>query len=124
MRVVRFDEAVAFRERVWPLLLEREVENSLLIGILGRLAQEGPTAYGNGAPANWTVEDASGPVAVAVITPPHFLNLTRAEPPAVEALAEDLRRSGLLPPGVMGPAQAADRFAECWARLIITHGAA
>jgi hypothetical protein len=118
MRLVRYAEAGEFRTRIWPLLIAREAENNLLIGIIGQLAKGASveSVGGTGRPGFWTVEADGRVVAAAAITPPHRLLLTQMTATAVEEVASGLRREGLSIPGVVAPRETAEQFAEQWSR--------
>lgn len=116
MHLTVLADPVDFSRRVRSFLLAREAEHNLLFGILANLAGgwgydlvEGPVLS--------FVEGPTGIAAVGVATPPRNLLVSRAEAPAVRALAEGLRARGLRLPGVSGPAAEAEVFAAAWVRL-------
>ena len=63
-----------------------------------------------------TVEEGERLLAAAVMTPPHrvIIHGESADPAPLRLLAEDLRRFGWQPSGVIGPAEAAQAFATVW----------
>ena len=119
MKLVRYSKAEEFCARIWPLLIAREAENNLLIGIIGQLAKgaSAESVGGTGRPGFWTVEEEGRVVAAAAITPPQRLLLTQMTAPAIEAVVSGLRREGLSLPGVVAPSETAEQFAEQWNRL-------
>ncbi|NQU10443.1 GNAT family N-acetyltransferase [bacterium] len=118
MQVIEHTGAKEFQGRVWSLLLEREAENNLMIGVAGQLAtSDEPAALGtDGAPRFWTVVDDGGVVAAAMVTPPYRLILTRMTAETGAFLATGLRRGGLTVPGVLGPKETAEPFVAAWCR--------
>lgn len=118
MRHLRhFEDAKAFKTVAWSLLLKREAENNLMIGIVERLATgASPEAVGaTGRPGFWTVAKKGRLVAAAAVTPPHRLILTRMSRTTTDFLAAELERQGVALPGVIGPKDSAERFARSWA---------
>ena len=102
-----------------PALEGAEVENNLLLGIVGALAVGRPAvpAAGAGAerPLLAIVEDDAGALAaVAVRTPPSKLVLARAPDAALAALARGIAVVDRALPGVVGPVEAAAAFATHW----------
>src|SRR5580692_9991284 len=90
----------------------REAENGLLLGICHRLGQRGDV---DGRPALLlTVHDVSGPVGAAVRTPPFNLVLTRMPAGASAAIRDAIRAASVELPGVIGPREDAERFAQAW----------
>src|SRR5215208_5452839 len=118
MRVRTFDDPHAFAAYVTPLLLEREAENCVTLGVLSRATMEPPPAPDrHGQPGLMcAVEDDRGrPLAVATMNRPFVLLLTGAEPPVARALADFLVQSKVDLPGVQAPSATAAAFAEAWA---------
>ena len=117
MNFVQFESARDFQARAWPLLLEHEAENNLMLGVVGALARQKPgtaSAY-SAPPLLGTVEQGDRVVAAVMMTPPHKLVLTRS-PLVVECVVGRLRELGVDLPGVLGPKETADLFAVTWAR--------
>lgn len=114
MRLILYQDVRAFYERVRPLLLAREVENNLPIGILecGLSAEE--TDWFMAALTEGTGRDAL----VALRTPPHNLILAssgeEASAMAVEELVRALSKDAPLP-GVIGEKELALLFARRYA---------
>jgi predicted GNAT family acetyltransferase len=102
-----------FLDRAGALLGADEARHNLVLGIAGVL-RDRPEVYPEFH--LWVVEGAGGPVAAALITPPHNLVLADAvAPEAVALLAGAVHDSGLPIPGVVGNRPTVDRFNEIWA---------
>ncbi len=112
LAVRRHEDAGAFLDRAEPWLLEREVENNLILGIA--MSLRGGTADPERPPYLATVEDDGRVVGCAWRTPPHKVGLTRMPVGAAAAVARDV--SGLYDalPGVLGPDEVAAGFAAAW----------
>jgi len=102
-----------FLKRALAFLEEREVENNLLLGISSWLATHPEPALQT--PYFVTVEKNGDVQAAAMMTPPHNLALSRAKKECLVAIAEHLSSEALVPPGVLGPAETSQTFAEIWA---------
>lgn len=91
----------------------REAEHNLMFGISSAIRAT-PEVFADDPPRFATVTDASGRVVAATLrTPPHNQILSAIDDPAaVDALVEALRDEPL--PGVLGPTEAAARFAVGW----------
>ncbi|MFP3897963.1 MAG: GNAT family N-acetyltransferase [Dehalococcoidia bacterium] len=112
----------AFYDAVLPFLAEAEAENTLLIGISSRLAArdmpDSPEAF------FWVVRDGDEICGAAMWTPPHDLVLSHPfSDAALDTLSEFLLRMQLPLPGVLGPDDAASKFALQWttARNLTAH---
>lgn len=110
----------AFLDRAGDFLVGHEAENNLLFGICSSLRHD-PTIYPDPRFAVVTTRsrrpDRSGAdsavVAAALQTPPHRLVLALPDTiEAIEFLADGLATEVL--PGVVGPSDAAQRFARRW----------
>jgi uncharacterized protein len=111
VRVVEHASAAALLAHAGSMLEQCEAENGLVLGLLSS-----PPATMTAAPTWVSVDEADGPVAVAMRTPPFNLLLAVAPESAIEPLVDALAaRDGALP-GVTGPAEAARAFAERWSR--------
>jgi GNAT superfamily N-acetyltransferase len=86
-------------------LSEREAENALLLGLLAALPA---------SPVMLRVTSA-GQTVFAAFDGGHNLIVSRGTAAAVEAAAARLSELTLAPPGVVGPATAAEQFARAWA---------
>jgi predicted GNAT family acetyltransferase len=117
MQVKRFVASQGFLEVVGETLERNEAANSLMLGVVGRLARHPERV--DTPPFLAAVMQVGRPVVAGVITPPHRLILFAEEPlsgKGLEALAAALAGDGESAPGVIGPAEAARRFTEIWAR--------
>ncbi len=108
--VRRFSDASAFLEHAEAWLLRGEAENSLLLGLAGRLAKGKYPHEGELYLA--TLEDGDEIVGAAWCTPNHRVGTTRMPREAVEALVEDLLDFYDEIPGVHGAM--AEDFAGLW----------
>ena len=109
----------AFREVVWPFLLEREAENNLMLGVAGRIAAGASYATDPAdRPLMFAVEEDGRVVGAALQTPPHNLILSPMAPDTASALAAYLYEQGAMLPGVLGPQEPAGTFATSWAALL------
>ena len=112
----RFSDAKAFLDRAGPWLLRAEAEHNLLLGIAdqlrnGRHSYEEPIFL-------VTVEGSEGVSGCVFRTPPFKLGLTRMPRAAIPTLVDEVGAVYPTIPAVMGPATAAQPFAEAWsARL-------
>lgn len=89
MKLIRFDDAKEYYERVKSYLLRHEAHHNLLIGILESLICN-PERYSNNSYLA-TVEADDTVLAVAVRTPPYKLVVSRAvDVRALNAIAQDL----------------------------------
>ncbi|MHB0935984.1 MAG: GNAT family N-acetyltransferase [Armatimonadota bacterium] len=111
MELIPYSDASAFRDDVLPFLLEREVENNLMISIIIRLA-DGTARWGDEPARLYLIRDGGEIVAAATQTPPYNLILTTAAPEITAFIADHLKDIPL--PGVLGPKADADRFARLW----------
>ena len=91
----------------------REAENNLLFGISSAV-RSSPELFAEDAPSFATVADDAGrTVAATLRTPPHNQVLSWIdELDAVDAIVDALRADSL--PGLLGPTEAAARFASAW----------
>ena len=114
MKLERFSDAQTFYAATRAFLLEREVENNLLFGILDTLIND-PGRYEQ-RPYFASVRFEEAVIAVALRTPPHNLVLSCAtDLRAAEVFARDLMEENL--PGVSGPEREAAAFVEAWQAL-------
>ena len=108
-------DSAEFGAAATPLLLGHEAEHNLLLGLIGRLAaQPGPASD---AATMLTVVRGDETVAVALMTPPSNLVLSRMDDAAAQALAEAAHAAALELPGVHSPPRAAQAFARRWSKL-------
>jgi len=111
VKLIPYSDVAAFRADVLPFLLEREVENNLMISIIIRLA-DGTARWGDEPARLFMVREGGGIIAAATQTPPYNLILTEAAPEITAFIAEQLKHIPL--PGVVGPRAVAKRFAQFW----------
>ena len=98
-------------------LAAREAEHNLIFGILGSIRRD-PDACGGGAPYLAAIAKHGTTVGVVVRTPPYGPVLSQLEDLAVvDVVAEDLARVTDDLAGVLGPRDAAARFADRWSAL-------
>lgn len=106
-------EVEAFLAAAGPFLEMHEAENNLLFGISSAVRVT-PDLFRDDPPRFATVTDADGRILAATLrTPPHNQVLSWTDDmSAVDALVDALRHEPL--PGVLGPTDAAARFAAGW----------
>jgi len=89
-----------FLREVVPFLIEREVENNLLLGIADQHASRGEPA----SDAVWLALEENGRVVgAAVRTPPHYVAVSHLPPGAARAVAQFFVQLGAVPDGSSGP---------------------
>ena len=112
MRVERAPSVDAFLRQAGEFLEAHEAENNLVFGICSQVRAD-PTQYESLYFA--TVVHGDKVVGGAIRTAPWRLILAVMDHPgAIHRLVDDLAGEAL--PGVVGPAQVADTFAEGWSR--------
>ncbi|ALS75137.1 GCN5 family acetyltransferase [Planococcus rifietoensis] len=106
-----YQEIGEYMEKARPLLEKREDLYSLFLGVLGQIEQGRYETFYLGL-----AEDAQGIAALALMTPPHPLQLIALREDAnVETLAANaFRQAEIEIPGVIGDKRTAERFAEAW----------
>jgi len=115
MDLERHADAAAFLDRAGGFLAAREAEHNLIFGICSSLMAD--PGVSDGPPYLATVAADGTVVAAMIQTPPRNAVLSEVDDPAaLDLLVEDLAGSGraVLPPGVVGLADAAAMFAESW----------
>jgi hypothetical protein len=115
MNVRLFKNANDFLDSALDYLEAQEVLNGLMIGLAFRLSQSAPRRRNR--PFLAVVEDDGELVGAAVMTPPRKMVLYSHLPecqPVVQALWNTLDGSRWSVPGVLGPANVADAWAEMW----------
>ena len=111
MHVTSFDNAGRFSDHVTPMLLRREAENNLVLGLVSQLVAGTQPAES----LMCSIDDRNGqPVAAAVMTPTHPLVLTGAPAEAAPLLTVHLQNMRLAPPAASGPDETVAAFADCW----------
>lgn len=113
LTVRRHASVDAFLAAAGGFLEAREAEDNLLFGIASAIRAT-PEVFAEDPPQFASVADAGGRVVAATLrTPPHNQVLSSIDDlAAVDALVEALRDEPL--PGVLGPSEAAARFAAGW----------
>ncbi len=94
--------------------IERATVNNLILGICERLIKN-PSAYDNPFYAA-VVNDMGAPVLAALMTPPHNIVLADGEDysAGLDKLVQYLLANTIPVPGVTGPAEMAEDFANLW----------
>lgn len=113
MRLRRFTDAAAFAAACEPLLLAREAENGLPLGLMDALVRR---RYNPDEALMALAEDDTQPPLVLVRTPPHHLVLSAGGTGFLGELAARLHEGEEELPGVVGPTDAAGAFAAAWCR--------
>jgi len=112
VQVVRHNTASEFLARAKPWLEKAEPENNLILGIAGFFASNPDQLRIQ--PYFLTVEDSDNIVGAALMTPPRRLLMARIPDSAASALADYMLADGTPVPGVLGPIDCAQVFAEKW----------
>ncbi|WP_409251019.1 GNAT family N-acetyltransferase [Bacillus sp. SCS-153A] len=119
MNLVVYTDAKKFDEEVRPLLLKKEAENNLPIGLLDQI---NGGRYEN--PFLAVIQETETVQAVFVRTPPHYLIVTVLEEGKTEEIGETLwnyaEEKGITFPGFIGNKEATVTLAELWARKTST----
>ena len=112
MQIVRHNRAAEFLTKATPWLEAAEAENNLILGIAGFFQPnlEEPRVQ----PYFLTIEESEDILGAALMTPPRRLHMTRMPDLAVKALADYMLAAGAPLPGVLGPTDCAQVFAEKW----------
>jgi predicted GNAT family acetyltransferase len=115
MRARTITDPDRFALEAGPLLAENEARHNLILGICSNL-RDHPEVFDRFH--LWVVDGKDGPVAAAVLTPPHNLVVARPRVEgAIEALADAVHEEGIRLPGVGGALPEARRFAARWQEL-------
>lgn len=113
LRVERFNSAPAFLAAAGSFLAEREAEHNLIFGICANLTAD--PGFPSAPPYLAAVFRGDRVVLAGVMTPPWNLVLSRTEElVALAAMAGDLDRRGIGPPGTTAPVESANGFAAAW----------
>lgn len=110
----RFSDAAAFLEHVRPLLMRREAENNLMLGVVRTLIDQ-PDRYTE-KPYLASLDHGGAAIACAIRTPPFPVALTRMPQEALEIVVQDLETVYHDLPRMLAPDTTAQAFAEMWAR--------
>jgi predicted GNAT family acetyltransferase len=114
MRVLRFEDPVAFQARALDYLMADEPRHNLMIGVIGTLAPV-PSAYDTFW--LWLVEDRGNVALVSFMTPPFNMTVSAcADDAAPAALARAIDEDGVRPPGITAAKPELDLFVEAWRR--------
>jgi uncharacterized protein len=117
IRCTRYDDPKQFYDLCRSFLSEREAENSLMLGILGRLRSDS-NSYSVDPPFLSTLTENDIVTAVVVRTPP--FNLLISETSYINELDEVIKlivdQYAELP-GVFGPNEVAGYFAQRWSEI-------
>ena len=114
MDVLRASSVAGFMDLAGEFLAAREAEHNLIFGICANL--EADATMSEGPPYLATVLHGDRVVGAAIRTPPWRLVLSVMDHPgAAHRLVDDLMDEQL--PGCVGPAMAAEHFAEGWTRV-------
>jgi len=112
-RLERFQSPADFAAATSSFLADHEIGNGLLIGLTARLIAD-PRTFG-GSPYLALVRDTSAVVAVALMTPPWNLVISRVtNPAALPILVQDVTQQYSSIPGVNGPREVSEAFAAAW----------
>jgi predicted GNAT family acetyltransferase len=112
--VLRASSVAGFMDLAGEFLAAREAEHNLIFGICSSIEAD-PSQF-EGSPYLATVLHGDRVVGAAIRTPPWRLVLSVMDHPgAAHRLVDDLMDEPL--PGVVGPAMAAEHFAEGWTRM-------
>lgn len=113
MKLNCFEDANEYYDRVKPYLLQHEAHHNLLFGMIEELRRQ-PEHFTD-SPYLVTVQQEDNLVAVALRRPPRKLVLSRSlNFQALNAIAQDLQSRQELIPGVIGPVNEAQAFAQVW----------
>jgi uncharacterized protein len=117
MKLQRFTNVAAFRDRAIPFLLEYEAEDNLILGLSSALLED-PHRYGPDDPYLATVEKDDSVVAVVLRTPPHNLLISRVNTHEVLPLiANEAQQFFGKIPGVNAMSETSKAFAELWQNM-------
>ena len=112
VQVVRHNTAAEFLTKATPWLERAEAENNLILGIAGFF--ESNSEQPRVQPYFLTVEESDNIVGAALMIPPRRLLMARIPDSAASALADYMLADGTPVPGVLGPIDCAQVFAEKW----------
>lgn len=111
MKLIRFDDADQFYERVVPFLSIHEAEHNLLLGVArGLKISELDQSQAYMA----CVEEDDAIIAVILRTPPHNVLLSQMDEALIPIIVEDLQRDYRQLRGVFAEQSISRLFAEAW----------
>ena len=117
MRLIRFDNAAHYYQKVESYLTQHEAVHCLLLGI-GKSLASAAEKNDTGLPYLAVVENNQTVVATAICTPPRKLMPSQAIAlEAIEIIAKDLADNSQSLPGVIAPEAEAETFVKTWQRL-------
>ena len=108
MRVERFHDRDAFAARVEPFLLEHEAENCFFLGQIAHLRDVGDKVLVA------ATDDSENVAAVATMTPPRHMVITRGPGEAIAAIVDYFIDHRIEVPGIGGRRASAETFAQRW----------
>ena len=112
LMLVYYEDPVRFLQHVGRFLEEHEAENNLILGISLSLATDPERIK---YPPYFAVVEERGTIqAAAMMTPPHRIVLSRAEKEPLTAIVADLAKRRIIIPGVNGPSETSQAFANLW----------
>lgn len=115
MTIIYEHDPIKFHERVEALLLDKEAENNLPLGILERLKK----SHGKEACHLISFQENGKPVFMSMRTPPHLWiipSLNHWEPAHIRAFVQYLVKEEQDVPGVLGERNAVEFFLKEWMR--------
>ena len=115
LTIERYPDPGGFLDRVGAMLLHREAENNLVLGVVGRLVARPDPAAAHPYLAAVQLEDRV--VACVMRTPPFGAVLTRMPLEALDPVASNIAAVYKEIPSVLAPQPTADAFAVVWTRL-------
>lgn len=114
MQLNRFDNVSQYYIKVKDYLLQHEAHHCLMLGLLNALISA-PERFAHSPYLAVVIEDDGRLVTVALRTPPNNLVLSRSvNPQALTIITQALHLSQLQIPGVHGPVDEANAFAQAW----------
>jgi predicted GNAT family acetyltransferase len=118
MQIHYYSEITAFKDLVTPFLLQYEAENNLILGLLERLAQNVYTFSETEKPVLIAITKNNRLELVSIRTPPkHKQLLSYTENlETIKFLVNEMAKTTMDLPGVLGFKAGALQFAQQWAR--------
>jgi uncharacterized protein len=116
MRFTQYENPQEFLEITEEFLLKREAENNLPLGLLYQAADpQGP--YKN--PFLALIEKEGEPLAVLIMTPPHYLIWSAGDIPgdAIAFVLQELQERKISFPGIVAPKETAQKAEAEWKKL-------
>ncbi len=110
MQIVRDDSIHTFMNEAGPLLYKDEATHGLMLGLCEMLKVTQPKVQ----PVLLRIVENSTTVATALQTPPKNLILSYASPPQLQLVVEYLGKNKISIPGVVGPSEESETFADLW----------